>query len=73
MSSPSDDTNESIVGNNYDIDDQDNEDDSDNDDDDNESFIGSTDLKDEVITCLSSDGWGFTSLRDTPNVFPDGF
>ena len=41
-------------------------------DDNNESFTGSTDLKDEVITCLSSDGWDFTSLRDTPNVFPDG-
>ena len=24
-----------------------------------------------AITCLLNDGWDFTSLRDTLNVFPD--
>ena len=36
------------------------------------SSTGLTNLKDEVIQCLSSDGWDFTSLRETASVFPAG-
>ena len=37
-------------------------------------FTGITNLKDKVLTCLSSNGWDFTSLQDnhTATIFPDG-
>ena len=56
-SSPSD-NDESIGSNDYD--DLDNEENIECNDDD-ESFTGITDIKDTVLTCLSSDGYG-TSL-----------
>ena len=69
-SSPSN-NDESIGSNDYD--DHDDEEDIEYNDND-ESFTGITDLKDKVFTCLSNDGWDFTSLQDnhTATVFPDG-
>ena len=69
-SSPSD--NDESIGSNDSDDHHDEEDTEYNDDD--ESFTGITDFKYKVLTCLSSDGWDFTSLQDnhTATVFPDG-